>query len=198
MRKSRSLVWATGWLIAVSSQGCGCTKTEPDRKTAGANEQAQKPLESPEPKPPQEKKPADESQKKDTASTDAPPVDSPQQGSSEDKAAAAETPPASTSNAGTGAGSTKNQTGLPEAKGDPGAAKRRAKELSAAGKKSASNGNHAKAFREARAGWEAVAGFTQDGECRALTQTLLEQMRQYGSEANARAKPESFKTLVIE
>ena len=77
------------------------------------------------------------------------------------------------------------------------AANRQAREHSAAAKTSAAGGDHAKAFREARRGWELVAPLTDDAESQQLAESLETQMRESARRANA-GQGSSSKVLVVE
>jgi hypothetical protein len=203
MYGSQRLIWVAGWLIVVciasTSPGCGCTKTEPDRATAEASTPAEEASELVKLAPSPEKSEQSEPDEKEAQSSSLPPPSNPsEQNPTTDETEAAPASADARKKGGNAVGSSKHPKESKVPTGDPRDAKRVAKELSAAAKKSATKGNYPQAFREARQGWEAVSPFSQDAECRALTQTLLQQMRQLSAKANAGVKSDSTKTLVVE
>ncbi len=202
MYGSQRLIWVAGWLIvgciASTSPGCGCTKTEPERTTADASKPPEEASEPVKLAPSPEESEQSEPDEKEAPSSSPPPSNPSEQNPAPDETEAAPASADARKKGGNAAGSSKDPKGSTVPTGDPRDAKRVAKGLSAAAKKSATKGNYPQAFREARQGWEAVSPFSQDAECRALTQTLLQQMRQFSAKANADVKPDSTKTLVVE
>jgi hypothetical protein len=207
MRASQRPFWAAGWLIAgvvtFTSPGCGCPKTKPNFPSAQASKTPKLPDATAQPmeKTPLEPSQQNEQEAEDSDSAPRPPKAA-QQGKTTETPGATTVPAESGTNAGNASGAPNEQKVSQKAStkpnGNPQDAKRRAKELSAAATKSAGKGNYAQAFREARKGWQAVSGFPEDAECRALTQSLLRQMAQFGSKANTEVELDSRKTLVVE
>jgi cytoskeletal protein RodZ len=200
MRASRYLISAVGWsiagLVASVSPGCGCPRTEPSPPTAEVAEKTDdmlQPVQTTPSDPSRERE--KEAEKSDSATGPSKPT---QQGEATETTDAPNAQGDSSTNASNASGTPKKRKAPTKPTGNPQDAKRRAKELSAAASKSAGKGNYAKAFREARKGWETASGFPNDGECRVLTQTLLRQMAQFGARANAEVKRDSSKTLIIE
>lgn len=83
-------------------------------------------------------------------------------------------------------------------KGDPQAARKTGREQLAAANKAAAKGDHAQAFQDAVRGWQAVAPFKNDAECRRLTAELRKRMEKFGAEANTGVSADSSKTLIVE
>lgn len=176
------------------SPGCGCNKTEPERATADASIETTDVAE-PQPEHSEQREP-DETGDVSTSPNGATEPSEEHPTPDETKT------PQSSTNAGTSGdnntGPSVTQAAVDTPKGDPRDAKRKAKEASAAAKKSAGKGSYSQAFREAREGWQAVSPFSQDAECRVLTQTLSRQMREVGTKANKNYQPDSTKTLIVE
>jgi len=83
-------------------------------------------------------------------------------------------------------------------KGDPQAARKTGREQLVAANKAAAKGNHAQAFQDAVRGWQAVAPFKNDAECRRLTAELRKRMEKFGAAANTGVSADSSKTLIVE
>ncbi len=207
MRTAQRTILALGLLsvgcAASVFPGCGCTRTEIDRPHAKAADEDKKPH-----APPQEHTTSPHSSPKpSTGNQAATPSNSPPTSEVPEKSPAAgatKTEKASAAKVDSVAGDgddTGASLGQTAPKGPPGNvndARREAKELAAAAKKSAIGGNFSQAFREARAGWQLASKFPHDAECQTLTRALSQQMQQLGAKANKNVKPDAGKTLIVE
>lgn len=204
MRASLHRICAFSWLVtglvAATAPGCGCPRVQPNSPTAKASDE---PKDSDQPKEESAKEPSRKSEPvADGGDTPPHPTEPIKKDEATDKSNTASAPTKSGATAARVPGSATDQT-VPQiapAKpiGDPRDAKRKARELSAAARNSAGKRNYSQAFREARAGWEAVSQFPQDAECQGLTKSLLQQMATFGSKANAEVEVDTTKPLVVE
>jgi hypothetical protein len=211
MRSPWRPLWIAGALVVsiylISSPGCSCPRAEQEQ---AKQEAPPEPQQSATP-PITEQEPSEEAAERaseSSASTDLTPSPQKEESTPESKSAdkgadaqagsAAHSDPTAASGSTTKSGQPASPK-LPQPTGSPLKARQTAERLGQSARKAAAKGDFSKAFRDARAAWEEVCGFTGDAQCQAAARKLAREMAVYAARANeAAGEPATGKTLVVE